>query len=291
MKLLYLFLLFPMAHLFIFNYIPMYGAQIAFKDFIAGRGIWASPWNNFKHFKILFGSPGFFRVLKNTLLISMLRIIFGFPAPIILALLLNELKNVRFKKIVQTITYLPYFMSWVILAGIFIEVFSPQRGIINYILTLVGIKPIQFLSSRVFFRPILITTGIWASVGWSAIIYLASLSSVDPGLYEAASIDGANRLHKALYISLPSMVPFIVILFLLGLAGILDAGFDQIFNLYNPLVYEVSDIIDTYVYRTGFQQMNYDYAAALGLFKNVIGVILVFGSNAIVRRYTEFGVW
>lgn len=291
MKLLYLFLLFPLAHIIIFSYLPMYGIQIAFKDFIAGDGIIASKWNNFAHFKLLFESPGFFEVLKNTLKISGLRILFGYPAPIILALLLNEIMHLRFKKIVQTISYLPHFMSWVVLSGIFLEVFSVQRGIVNYILSLFGIAPVNFLISNTYFVPILIATGLWQGVGWGSVIYLASLASVNPELYESANLDGANRFHKAFYISLPSLIPVITILFILGLSGILDAGFDQIFNMYNPLVLETADIIDTFVYRTGLENMSYDYAAAIGLFKNVVGLLLIVVTNMIVRRFSDYGIW
>ena len=291
MKLLYLFLLLPVLHVFIFSYMPMYGVQIAFKNFRAIDGIWGSKWNDFQHFIYMFQSQGFFRVLKNTVFISLLRTIFGFPAPIILALLLNELKNIKFKKTIQTISYLPTFMSWVVLSGIFIEVFSPERGIVNYILSLLGVSPIIFLSSKIYFLPILVSSAIWAGVGWNAVIYIASLSSIDPGLYESADLDGANRLQKALYISLPSLIPVITIIFLLGLSGILDAGFDQIFNMYNPLVYEVADVIDTYVFRSGLQEFRYDFATAVGLFKNVVGVLLVFGTNLFVRRSSSYGVW
>lgn len=291
MKLLYLLLLFPAAHIFIFNYLPMYGVQIAFKDFSAGKGIWASPWNNFQHFKFLFGSPGFLRVFKNTLFISFMRILFGFPAPIILALLINEIGCQKFKKIVQTISYLPYFMSWVVLSGIILEVFSTQRGVVNYFISLFGIAPISFLTSSFYFLPILIGSAIWAGVGWGAVIYLASLSSINPELYESANLDGANRWHRAVYISLPSLYPVITILFILGLSGILDAGFDQVFNLQNPLVYGISDIIDTYVYRTGIVEMRYDYAAAVGLFKNIVGIIAVIGTNFIAKRFTDQGIW
>ena len=291
MKLLYLFLLFPVAHIFIFNYLPMYGIQIAFKDFVIGEGIFASKWNNFQHFKFIFGSSGFITVLLNTLRITGLRILFGFPAPIILALLLNEITHLRFKKTVQTISYLPHFLSWVVLAGIFLEVFSPQRGIFNYFLSLFGIEPINFLIDNRFFIPIIITTGIWQGVGWGAIIYLASLASINPELYESANLDGANRFQKAIYISVPSLIPVITILWILGLSGILNAGFDQIFNMYSPLVYDTADIIDTYVYRMGLQQLQYDFSTAVGVFKNVAGLLLIIFTNIIARRFTEYAVW
>jgi len=270
----------------------MYGVIIAFKNFRIADGILGSNWNNFEHFRLLlFESYTFKRVFFNTLEISLLRLIVGFPAPIILALLLNEVINTRFKRIVQSITYLPHFISWVILAGIVHEILSPQRGIANYLITLFGGEPIHFLASKTWFVPVLVVTNIWKNVGWGSIIYLAALSSVDPSLYEAAEIDGAHRLQKAWHISIPAIASVIVILLILRLGRIMNAGFDQIFNLYNPLVYEVSDIIDTFVYRVGLIDARYDFSAAVGLFKNVIGVFLLLGTNAVVRRFSEYAVW
>ncbi|HOJ12004.1 MAG TPA: ABC transporter permease subunit [Clostridiales bacterium] len=291
MWMLYLFLLFPIAHTIIFHYMPMYGVVIAFKDFKPVKGILGSEWNNFRHFKDLFTSTGFFRVVTNTLKISFLRLAFGFPAPIVLALLLNEIWHVRFKKIVQTISYLPVFMSWIVLAGVFFEFLSVQRGPINYLIKVLGGQPIDFFTDKRLFVIMLILTGIWQGVGWSAVIYLASLSSVNPELYESAELDGANRFHKAVHISLPSLTPVITILFILNLGGILDAGFDQIFNMSNPLVMEVADIIDTYVYRMGLLNAEYDFSAAVGLFKNVVGLILIIITNTLVSRISDYGVW
>ena len=269
----------------------MYGVVIAFKDFKPVKGILGSEWNNFQHFKDLFSSVGFFRVFKNTIYISLLRLAFGFPAPIILALLLNEIGHVKFKKITQTISYLPVFMSWVVLAGVFFEFLSVQRGPVNYLIKVLGGQPVEFFTDKRLFITMLISTGIWQGVGWGAVIYLASLSSINPELYESAEIDGANRFHKAVHISIPFLTPVITILFILNLGGILNAGFDQIFNMYNPLVMEVSDIIDTYVYRMGLLNAEYDFSAAVGLFKNVVGVIFIIISNSIVARISEYGIW
>lgn len=291
MRLLYLFLLFPMASLFIFNYLPIYGLIIAFKDYKVIKGFWGSPWNNFAHFRSAFANPFFERVFRNTVIISVLRIIFGFPAPIILALLINEVGHMPFKRTVQSILYLPHFMSWVILAGILIEVLSPQRGIVGYLFTLFGREPPNLLASTRWFRPMMIITDVWKEVGWGTIIYLAAISSIGPELYESAVIDGANRFQRAVHITIPSIIPAITILFILRLGGILDAGFDQIFNFYSPLVYEVGDIIDTYVYRVGLIDMKFDYSTAVGLFKNVIGVILVVSANVIIKRFSEYGIW
>jgi putative aldouronate transport system permease protein len=291
MKTLYIMLAIPMVMLFIFHYIPMYGILIAFKNFSPGLGIWDSPWNNFEHFKRLFDDFLFLRALQNTVVISLLKLIIVFPAPIIFAILLNEVKNEKFKKVSQSISYLPHFMSWVILSAMVIEVFSPQRGIINFFITLVGGEPINFMSDKTSFIPILILTDMWKEVGWGAIIYLASIASIDPQLYEAAEMDGAGRFHKMIHVTLPSIMPMVIIMFILRLGSVLNAGFDQILNLYNPLVYEVADIIDTYVYRSGLEQFQFDYATAVGLFKNVVGIILILSANAIIRRKSEHGIW
>lgn len=291
MKTLYIMLAIPMVMLFIFHYIPMYGILISFKNFSPGLGIWDSPWNNFEHFKRLFSDFLFLRALQNTVFISLLKLIIVFPAPIIFAILLNEVKNEKFKKISQSISYLPHFMSWVILSAMVIEVFSPQRGIINFFITLVGGEPINFMSDKTAFIPILILTDMWKEVGWGAIIYLASIASIDPQLYEAAEMDGAGRFHKMIHVTLPSIMPMVIIMFILRLGSVLNAGFDQILNLYNPLVYEVADIIDTYVYRSGLEQFQFDYATAVGLFKNVVGIILILSANAIIRRKSEHGIW
>ncbi|MGG1555574.1 ABC transporter permease [Paenibacillus ferrarius] len=291
MKMLYVLLLLPVIHLAIFHYAPMYGVIIAFKDFKAGLGIWDSPWNNFEHFKNMFHDFVFIRALRNTVIISVLRLVVGFTFPIIFALLINEIMHNKFKRTVQSISYLPHFMSWVIIASMVVEVFSPQRGIVNYLITLFGGTPINFLSSKTFFVPLLLISDAWKEVGWASILYLASISSISPEIYEAAESDGANRFHKMIYITLPSIIPVITILFLLRLGHILSGGFDQILNLYSPLVYEVGDIVDTYVYRAGLVEFRLDYSAAVGLFKNLVGVVLLVTVNQIVRKFNDYGVW
>ena len=290
-KLLYLLFLIPAASLFIFHYIPIYGVLIAFKDYRYHLGLVRSPWNNFEHFRFLLGTPYFIRIFRNTLVISSLRILFGFPAPILLAILINEIQNTTFKRAVQSISYLPHFMSWVVLSGIVIEILSPQRGIVGLIYSKLGQDAPNLLASSRFFRPMLVTTGIWQSIGWGSIIYLASITTINPELYESAAIDGANRFRMAVHITIPSLVPVITILFILRLGVILNAGFEQIFNLYSPLVYEVADVIDTYVYRVGLIEGRYDFTTAVGLFKNVIGVLLLLVTNGVVRRFSEYGVW
>lgn len=291
MKVLYLMLLIPVIHLFIFQYMPMYGVLIAFKDFNVAKGIWGSPWNHFEHFRLLFSDFVFLRALKNTLLISILKLIFGFIAPILFALLLNEIRNNRFKKWTQSISYLPHFMSWVVVSSILAEIVSPQRGVVNYFLQWFNIGPIHFLADKTYFVSLLVISDIWKEAGWAAIIYIASIASISPELYEAAEVDGANRLHKMIYITIPSIAPVIIILFLLRIGNILEGGFDQVLNLYNPLVYEVGDIIDTYVYRVGLVEYRFDYSAAVGLFKNVVGLLLLVGANQIVKKYSDHGVW
>lgn len=287
----YLLLLPAIIYFVLFHYKPMYGVIIAFKDYRMLDGIIRSPWVGFKNFERLFSSIYFYRVLRNTVIISLLRVAFGFPAPIILALLLNEIRSVAYKKIVQSISYLPHFISWVVIGGMLREILSPTYGAANYVIGLVGIKPIYFLAKPQYFRAILIITGIWKEIGWGSIIFLASISSIDVQEYEAAHIDGAHRFQQAIYITIPGIMPVVTIIFLLNLSGILNAGFDQIFNLYNPRVYEVADIIDTYVYRVGILDTKFSFAVAAGLFKNVVGLALLLAANAITRRLSEYALW
>ena len=291
MRLLYLSLLPALLLLLVFNYVPIYGIVIAFKNFQASRGILGSPWNNFENFEVLFGSFQFQRVMRNTVIISLQRIVFGFPAPILLALIINEFANSWWKKGIQSITYLPHFISWVVMAGILVEILSPQRGIIGYVYTELGRDAPLLLTNRDVFRPILIATEVWKEVGWGSVIYLAAISSIDPTMYDVARIDGAGRIRQATSITLPSLLPVITILFILRLSGILNAGFDQIFNLYNQLVYEVADIIDTYMYRVGILSQEFEFATAAGLFKNVVGVALIVLVNAVIRRFSDHGIW
>jgi putative aldouronate transport system permease protein len=291
-------LLAPMLILvLLFNYGPLYGIVLAFKRYRMIDGIWGSPWSGFYQFERLLSTDSFWAAFRNTLEISALRIIFGFPAPIIFALLINELCLTKFKKAVQTVSYLPHFMSWVVIAGIMFQLFSLNSGPINAIIKFLGGTPISFMSSKTWFRPVLILSGIWQSIGWSSIIYLATITGIDPQIYEAARTDGANRMHMIRYITLPSMYGVISILFILTIGGILNAGFDQIFNLYNPMVYDVADIIDTYVYRRGFgeagQSQDYSFATAVGLFKNIVGFILLIITNFVIKLLSENerGIW
>jgi putative aldouronate transport system permease protein len=279
------------AYFVIFHYVPMYGIVLAFKKFDLSKGILGSPWVGLDNFKTLMGTSTFLRAFRNTVIISGLKLLCGFPMPIILALLLNELKNLRFKKVVQTVSYLPYFLSWVILAGLFIQFLSPSNGVVNYILGLLGIKPIFFMADNNWFRTVLIITDVWKGMGWGSIIYLAAITGINPELYEAAECDGAKRHHKIWYVTLPLLAPTISVLFILNVGGIMSAGFDQIFNMYTTAVYETSDIIDTYVYRYGLGKMQFSLATAVGLFKNVIGFALVIITNALSKRISDNGIW
>lgn len=287
-----LLLMLPVVTFFIiFSYIPMAGIVLAFKEYRLMDGIWGSPWVGMHQFEVLFNTPSFYEVLRNTIVISSLRIIFGFPAPIIMALLLNELRCDRFKRIIQTISYLPHFLSWVVLAGIFLQFLSPSTGPINILLTKMGFQPIFFLGQKSTFVPTIIVTGIWQSFGWGSIIYLAAIAGIGPELYESALLDGANRLKRIWYITLPSIMPTVVVLFILNTGSILNGGFDQIFNLYNDAVMSVADILDTYVYRRGLTGMQYSFAAAVGLFKNGVGFLFVFATNMIARKLGDASLW
>lgn len=275
----------------IFCYLPMYGIVIAFQDFKLAVGIKGSEWIGLEQFKKLFRSPSFLRVFQNSVEISLLRIIFGFPLPILLALMLNEVKSKTFKKVSQTISYLPHFLSWVVLAGVFTQILSPSTGIVNQILNAIGIDSIYFMGDPKWFRFTLIATGIWQSVGWGSIIYIAAITSIDSQMYEAAVIDGANRFQQIIKITLPSIAPVITIQLILTSGSIINAGFDQIFNMYNDSVMKVSDIIDTFVYRKGLTEMQFSFSTAVGLFKNVISFALVILTNTISKRVNDNGIW
>ena len=289
---LYLLALPGMLYFIIFRYIPMYGVVIAFQDFRINKGIWGSEWVGLEQFYKLFGGLSFPAVFKNTVIISLYKLILGFPAPILLALLLNEVKNRKFKKITQTVVYLPHFISWVILAGLIAMFMHPDNGLINEAVKLFNNgKGIDFLVSKNYFRSILVITDIYKGIGWGSIVYIASISSIDSTVYEAAMVDGANRLKQMWYITLPALKSTIVVMFILNMGGILNAGFEQILLLYNPRVYDVADIIDTYVYRNGIMSSNYSISTAAGLFKSVISMGLIIVTNKIAHMLEEDGLW
>ena len=278
------FMLIPVvAYYLTFSYGPMFGIVVAFKNFMPRAGIWGSAWVGLKHFNVLFNSNDFQMVLRNTILLSLYKLLWGFPAPILLALLLNELQNRHFKKITQTISYMPHFLSWVIVAMLVKTIFA-FNGPINQLRNALGLDSIIIMAQSHTFRSILVGTNIWKEVGWGTLIYLAAIAGIDPSLYESAVLDGAGRFKQTLYITLPSILPTIIILLILRTGSIMNAGFEDVLLLQNPMVRDVSEVIDTYVYKMGIENANYSYATAVGLFKSVIGLIMVLGTNELSRR-------
>jgi len=288
---LYIFLIIPVVYYVVFKYVPMYGAVIAFKDYKLAKGIFGSSWVGLRQFERLFKTPDFFKILRNTLLLNVYSLVFGFPVPIILAILLNEVKSPLFKRANQSILYLPHFISWVVLAGIFIQMLSPSTGIVNIILKAVGIKPIYFMASNFWWVVMFIISGIWQGAGWGSIIYLAAISAIDPELYEAARIDGAGKGSQIWHITLPGIKDTIAIMLILRMGSMMDIGFEHIYNLQNSAVYDVADVISTYVYRVGIQGAQFSYTTAIGLFQSVIALILVFSTNRITRAMGENSLW
>ncbi|TBL79159.1 sugar ABC transporter permease [Paenibacillus thalictri] len=290
----YLLMVPGLVYFLIFHYIPMAGVAIAFKDvtpFDGLQGIIHGDWVGFAQFKRFFASYYFWNVLGNTVIISFYKLFFGFPAPILFALLLNEVTSKWFKRSVQTISYLPHFISMVVVAGLLTNLLSTNNGILNAIMLAIGKQPISFLSDPAYFRTILVLSDIWQSIGWGSILYLAAMTGIDPQLYEAAKMDGANRLRQVWHITLPGISFVISILLILNVGRFLEAGFEQIFLLYSPAVYQVADIVDTYVYREGLLQMQYSFAAAIGMFKNIVGMTLILISNYIVKKMDQPGLW
>lgn len=290
----YLVLMFVPAIIFfiIFSYIPMYGITLAFKDFRVMDGILKSPWIGLENFNMLFGSPSFFKILSNTLIISSWKFVIGFITPIILALLINEVNGKYFKRAVQSISYLPHFVSWVILTSIFMNFLSPSSGPVNSIITAFGHDPIFFLGDEKWIRPVLVATSVWKNAGWGTVVYLAAISGVSPELYEAATLDGATRFQRIWHITLPSIAPTVTILLILGSRGIISDDFDQIYNMANnAAVLSKTEVIATYTYKVGMQDLRYSYSTAVNLFTNVIGLILVFITNLIAKRVNDYGIW
>ncbi|MGG1550501.1 ABC transporter permease [Paenibacillus ferrarius] len=288
---LYLMILPAVILVILFKYMPMYGVLIAFKDYNLMKGVWQSDWVGLQYFRELFMFDEFPRVVRNTLMISLMKLLVGFPIPIVLALLLNELKFLKFKRTVQTLTYLPHFISWVIIGGLAIDLLSPSSGIVNRIIEMLGFQPIFFMSDERIFRWILVLSDVWKEAGWGAIIYLAALLGINEELYQAATVDGANRLRQIWHIALPGLRSTIIIILLLRMGYILDAGFEQVLVMYNPTVYDVADIIDTYVFRVGLGSMQFGLTTAAGLFKSVIGCVLLVLANTFARKMGEEGIF
>jgi putative aldouronate transport system permease protein len=286
-KYFFLMLLPVIVYYAIFHYGPMYGVVIAFQDYQFLKGVSGSPWVGLDNFKDLFGGLYFTEVLRNTLIINFYKLLFGFTAPIVLALMINEVTVSWFKKMVQTISYLPHFLSWVVLAGMVIEFLSPSRGAVNMVLSLFGAEPIFFITEPSWFRSILVSTDIWRNVGFASIIYLAAIAGINPEIYEAAEVDGISRIKKMLYITLPAIAPVIVIMLILNSGTIINDDFEQVFNLLNAKVMDVGDVLSTYTYSEGLLKMNYSYAAAVGLFKNVVALILVLSTNYIASKLSD----
>ncbi|WP_260845678.1 sugar ABC transporter permease [Paenibacillus sp. Y412MC10] len=273
--------------IFIFSYIPMYGVLMAFQDYNIFNGFWNSPWVGFKHFSMFFHAPEFWTILRNTIIISLLKFGIGFPAPIILALMLNEVRQMFFKRVVQTITYLPHFLSWVIVAGFAMSILSTDNGSLNILLQKLHLikEPIGFLGQAEYFWGIIVSTSVWKEIGFNSIVYLAAIAGINPSLYEAASIDGAGRVKQVFMITIPSIMPVVVIFMILAIGNLLSAGFEDILLLgANPVLRDVASVIDTYVYRVGITNQRYSYATAVGLFKAVISVGLLTFANYFARR-------
>ncbi|WP_455717993.1 ABC transporter permease [Anaerosporobacter sp.] len=282
----HLMLLPGMLILAVFTFVPMFGLAMAFQKYVPAKGISGSKWIGLENFKFLFVLPDSKQILINTLVISLGKIILGIIIPVCFALLLNEIRIKWFKKTVQTVVYLPHFLSWVILASVLQYIFG-YDGPINAILSSLGIDPIMFMASNKWFRPLMIFSESWKEFGYGSIIYLAALTSIDPGLYEAASIDGASRWKQLIHVTLPGIAPMIILMTTMSLPNILNAGFDQIYNLYNSLVYETGDILDTFVYRVGILERQYSLATAVGLIKSVVGLVLILSANKLAGKLTD----
>ncbi|TBL70268.1 sugar ABC transporter permease [Paenibacillus thalictri] len=282
---------FPVIVYFIvFKYVPMLGAVIAFKQYNFSDGIMGSPWVGLDNFRLLFSNPQMVNTIRNTLLLSVLKIVVGFPFPILLAILLNEVRRKWFKNVVQTLVYLPHFFNWIIVAGIVITVFSRESGIINHLIQRGGGEAYPFLYNGFSWVAIFLGSGIWKEVGFSAIVYLAAITTIDPSLYESAGMDGASKLRQIWHITLPGMRPTIILLLILAMGNVMEVGFDQIYLLQNSVVAHISEVISTFIYRAGLQGGQFSMTAAMGLFESLVGLVLVIASNQIARKFKQ-GLW
>lgn len=288
---LYLFL-FPVVVLYlVFKYYPMYGVQIAFKDFTASKGIWESNWVGFKYFEQFFTSYHFWPLLKNTIILSAMSLLFGFPVPVFVALMLNQLMAKRYKKFVQTVIYAPHFISTVVLVGMLHVFLSPNSGLVNHLIVFFGGEPILFMADSGWFRPLYVLSGIWQETGFSTIIYLAALAGVSPELHEAAIMDGASKWKRILNVDIPGILPTIIILLVLAVGNLMSIGFEKAFLMQSDLNYSTSNILPTYVYQVGIQKAAYSYSAAIGLFNSVLNIVLLFSVNRIAKKLTETSLW
>jgi putative aldouronate transport system permease protein len=287
---LYLMIVPVIVFYIVTHYGPMYGAIIAFKDFVPALGINGSPWVGFKHFSEFFNSYSFTRVIRNTITLSVTQLLLGFPAPIILALLINELRGKHFSRTVQTITYMPHFISIIVICGM-IKDFTVDTGVVNSVLQTFGWHPVTMLAKPNLFVPVYVLSGIWQEVGWGSIIYLAALTGIDQQLYEAAEIDGAGRFKKLWHITLPCLLPTIVVLLILRMGSLMNIGFEKVFLLYNPIIYETSDVISTYVYRRGILEQSFSFSSAVGLFNSLINFLMLVGANWLSKRLKGSSLW
>jgi putative aldouronate transport system permease protein len=288
---LYAMLILPMAFFIMFRYVPMTNIVIAFKDYNMFKGVWPSDWAGLKWFGQAFRSPDFYNVLRNTIVLNLLDLVVGFPAPVILAVFLNELRFPLYKRFTQTVVYLPHFLSWIIISGIASKLLAPGAGIVNIALGKMGIGPIDFLMKPTLWVGTYIAFGIWKEVGWGTIIYLAAITGINPELYEAAEVDGAGRLRKIWNVTLPGIRSTIVVLLIMNLGRILGSEFDRPYTMGNSLVVSVADVISTMVYRVGIRSFQFSYTAAIGLFQSVVCVVFLLGANALAKRFGERGIW
>lgn len=291
---LYLLLIPGVIYFILMKYVPMAGVLIAFEDYkpLSGwDGIFTSKWVGFKWFARFFSSAYSGRIISNTLIISFYKLLWGFPAPILLAVLLNELPFERFKRSIQTVSYLPHFLSMVIVCSLVRSLTSIDGGLINSIIAALGGEPIYFLGSAKYFRSTLVISSVWRSIGWNSIVYLAAMTSIDPQQYEAATMDGANWLQRIMHVTIPAVMPIISLMLILRVGELLDAGFEQVYLLYSPVVFDVGDIIDTFVYRDGLENLNYSYATAVSVFKSIVALVLVLGTNFITKKMGQEGIW
>nr|WP_245987694.1 ABC transporter permease subunit [Cohnella lupini] len=288
---LYALLVPGLLFLLLFKYAPMYGIIIAFQDFNIFAGVAASDWVGLAQFEKLIHSDEFLQVLANTLLISLYKIVILFPIPIVLALLLNEVRKMLFKRTIQTIIYLPHFLSWVIISGLFLNILSPSGGIVNEVIRSLGGQPISFMTDNDLFRSIVVFTAGWKEIGWNAIVFIAAIAGIEQEQYEAASIDGAGRIKQMISITLPGILPIIMLMLILRIGSLLDAGTEQILTMYNPLVYENGDVIGTYVYRMGLGQQDYSFSTAVGLFNSAVGFLLIVIGNSLSRKFLQRSIW
>ncbi|NOU90983.1 ABC transporter permease subunit [Paenibacillus sp. LMG 31460] len=289
----YLLLMFLPCLLYyiLFKYVPMFGIVISFKNYNPFVGVMGSEWVGFKYYVMFFNNPDLLKLLRNTFLLGMYKLIFGFPAPIVLALLLNELKNMVFKRFVQTISYLPHFISNVIVASMVVMFLSPSGGIVNKLIEAFGFEKINFMLMPDMFRSVYVFSEIWQHVGWETILYLAALTSIDPMLYEASEMDGASRLRKLWHVTIPGIAPTIVILLILNVGKVIEIGFEKVFLLYNPATYETADILSTYVYRVGLMQGNFSYASAIDVFTGLVSLVFIVSTNYASRKLSETSLW